>query len=97
METAISVAIKILFNIAIIMICSMILELMMTGSITTDVATLITGVVNSVLQIPMILMDFLVCIAFQLFDFAIEAIWDIIPGLSDAFSAPSASDLFSAC
>lgn len=97
METAIAAAIKIIMAIAIIILCSMVLELMMTGSITTSITSFVSGIVSSILEIPLVIMDFLVCAAFQLFDFAISAIWDIIPGLSDVFSSPSASDLFNAC
>jgi len=97
METLIYVAFQILKFFLILIALSMVLELSLTGSVTLTAFNFIADLVAEIVSIPFQLMDFLACVMFQIIDFIIEAIWDMVPAVSDVVSAPSASDLFNAC
>lgn len=97
METLALVVLKILWFAVVLIALNMVLELSLTGNVTLNAASFLSQIVSQVLNIPMQILSFLACVMFQIIDFIIEILWDMIPGLSDVFSAPSASDLFNAC
>lgn len=97
METLILTAFKILTTVVAFILLADVLNFFMTGTLTITVFSFLNDLVNQIQVIPFQIMEFFACVAFQLFDFAISAIWDMVPAVSDAVSAPSVSDLFNAC
>lgn len=98
METAISILIQVLKYVVICLLMVTVLTYFVTGVFDiSPITDLVNGFVSSILMLPVLIGQMLVCVAVKVIDIAITIIWDLVPGLSDVFSAPSVSSIISGC